>query len=151
MPPNITMQQALVAHPTAPNPGVANRGQKFDASKINNRRFAYNRRLERVRRFVEQHYDEPLPLERVAEVAGLERSYFSRYFHEKIGVCYHDWLHWIRINQAIELMHTREMSVTEIAFAVGYQDLRTFERAFGRCTGQCPTALKKEIQLDLCL
>ncbi len=149
MPHNDVIQQAPVAHPTAPNPGVAGRGQKFDASKINYRRFVYNQRLDRVRRFVEERYDEPLPLDRVAEVAGLERSYFSRYFHEKIGICFHDWLHWIRVNQAIELMNTREMSVTEIAFAVGYQDLRTFERAFDRCTGQCPTAMKKEIQLNL--
>ena len=149
MPQNEALQQAPVAHPTAPKPGVAFRGRKFDASKINYRRFASNRRLERVRRFVEKCFSESLPLERVAEVAGLERSYFSKYFHEKIGVCFHDWLHWIRVNQAIELMNTREMSVTEIAFAVGYQDLRTFERAFDKCKGQCPTAMKKEIQLDL--
>ena len=125
------------------------RNRQFDATAINNRRFTSNARLERVRRFVERHYDEPLPLERVAEVAGLERSYFSKYFHEKVGVCYHDWLHWVRVNEAIDRMNTQELTVTELAYAVGYQDLRTFERAFEKITGQCPNAVKKEIQLEL--
>ncbi len=130
-------------------PGVVTPRQTFDASKINHRRFDYDVRLERVNRFVDQHYADPLPLERVAIVAGLEKSYFSKYFHKKSGVCYHDWLHWIRVNHAIDLMKAHEVSVTEIAFAVGFQDLRTFERAFEKCTGQCPKAMKKKVLLEL--
>jgi len=117
----------------------------FDASKIDDNRFAFDPRLGRVKRFIEQHYSEPLPLGTVAEIAGLEKSYFSRYFHQKIGVCYHDWLHWVRVNHAIQLMNSRDMPVTQIAFAVGYQDLRTFERAFEKCTGDCPNAMKKKV------
>lgn len=133
----------------AVTPDVDTRARTFDASKINHHRFDYDARLDRVNRFVDQHYADPLPLETVASVAGLEKSYFSRYFHQKTGVCYHDWLHWIRVNHAIDLMRSRELSVTEIAFAVGYQDLRTFERAFEKCTGQCPKVIKKKILLEL--
>jgi AraC-like DNA-binding protein len=43
-------------------------------------------------------------------------------------------------------MRSQSLSVTEIAFAVGYRDLRTFERAFGKCTGQCPKVVRKKIQ-----
>ncbi len=121
----------------------------FDATKINDRCFDYDVRLNRVKRFVEQHYSEPLPLSTIAPVAGLEKSYFSRYFHEKIGVCYHDWLHWIRVNHAIELMEKHVFSLTSIVFTVGYQDLRTFERAFEKCTGQCPMAMKKKVLMDM--
>ena len=103
--------------------------------------------MQRVKRFVDEHYADPLPLSRVASVAGLERSYFSRYFHKKSGVCYRDWLNWLRVNRAIDLMNTRDLSITEIGFAVGFRDLRTFERAVDRCTGQCPKALKKRVQL----
>ena len=129
--------------------GVDTRGKTFDSSKINYRRFAYDVRLDRVNRFVDQHYADPLTLEKVANVAGLEKSYFSKYFHKKTGVCYHDWLHWIRVNHAIDLMRSHEATITEIAFAVGYQDLRTFERAFDKCTGQCPKAMKKKVISDL--
>ncbi|GMR17287.1 MAG: hypothetical protein BMS9Abin32_361 [Gammaproteobacteria bacterium] len=132
-----------------PGTDAAIGGRLFDASTIDHRRLAYDTRLERVRLFVEQRYAEPLPLDRVAQVAGLEKSYFSKYFHQKTGVCFHDWLHWIRVGHAIELMRSRELSVTEVAYAVGFQDLRTFERAFTRCTGQCPKTMKKQILADL--
>ena len=108
----------------------------------------YDVRLARLKRFVDRHYADPLPLERAAEVVGLEKTYFSRYFHEKTGICYRDWLHCIRVDRAIELMHARDSTVTEIAFAVGYQDLRTFERAFHKCTGRCPKAVRDQVRWE---
>ena len=149
MPKSDAMMDPSGELPCGITPGVVDRGQAFDASKINYRRIAYDVRLDRVNRFVDQHYADPLTLEKVANVAGLEKSYFSRYFHKKTGVCYHDWLHWIRVNHAIDLMRSHEVTITEIAFAVGYQDLRTFERAFDKCTGQCPKAMKKKVISDL--
>ncbi len=132
--------------PVSPAPVACGLSGPFN---IDSRRFGYDARLRRVKHYVEKRFNEPLPLGRVAQVAGLEKSYFSRYFHKKTGVCYHDWLHCVRVSHAIELMNSQELSVTEIAFAVGYQDLRTFERAFNKFTGLCPKAMKKRLLSDL--
>jgi AraC-like DNA-binding protein len=125
--------------------GTTSREEQFDASKINQKSFVYDNRLNRVKHYVDRHYADRLSLARVASVAGLERSYFSKYFHKKTGVCYHDWLHWIRVSHAIELMQAHNFTITDIAYSVGYRDLRTFERAFEKCTGRCPRTMKKEI------
>lgn len=111
-------------------------------------RWPRDRRLLRVRHFVEGHYTEPLPLERVAAVAGLERSYFSRYFHSKTGVCFHDWLRDLRIVRALALMREEDLTLTQIAFDSGFGDLRTFERACERSTGLCPKAARARLRLD---
>ncbi len=105
--------------------------------------FAEVVRLGRVKRFVEQHYAEPLPLETAARIAGLEKTYFSTFFRQKTGVGYHSWLRWIRVQRAIELMEQRKLSITAIAFEVGFSDLRTFERAFRRFTGDCPKVIQQ--------
>ncbi len=95
------------------------------------------------------HYAEPLSLEIVAGVAGLEKTYFSRFFHEKTGVCYREWLSWFRVARATDLINSRHLTVTEIAFAVGFQDLRTFERSFEKWTGECPRDAKKRHSISL--
>lgn len=95
-------------------------------------------RLARLKRFVDEHYADPLPLEVAARVAGLEKTYFSTFFRRQTGVGYHSWLRWIRIQRALELMQQHQLRVTQIAFEVGFGDLRTFERAFRKCTGSCP-------------
>ena len=57
-----------------------------------------------------------------------------------------DWLAYVRITQAIALMERRNYSITRLGFRVGFNDLRTFERAFKRCTDHTPAAFKKRLR-----
>ena len=102
-------------------------------------------RLGRIKRFVEAHYDEPLSLAAAARLAGLEKTYFCRYFRRKTGIGYRAWLSWIRVERALALLRERKHPITRIALDVGFGDLRTFERAFQRHTGQCAQALRKQL------
>ena len=106
----------------------------------------YYPRLAKVKRYVEAHFSEPLDLEQVARIAGLEKTYFSTYFHQKTGVCFHDWLNSIRVNEAVNLMSHHDLSITEVAMAVGFQELRTFERAVRKHTGYTPQAIKNKLR-----
>jgi transcriptional regulator GlxA family with amidase domain len=110
--------------------------------------FGYYRRLSRVKNFVDLHYSEPLPLRIVACVAGLETSYFSKFFREKVGIRYLEWLSWIRVQHAVALMRTRNVPITELAFAVGFQDVRSFQRAFNKHTGSSPSTIKRHLRPD---
>ena len=116
----------------------------FDPSKINVAAFDYYPPLKRVKRFVDKNYFEDLPLKRVAGVAGLEKTYFSSFFHAKAGVCYRDWLAYTRVERAARLLKEQDCSITETAYNVGFRDLRTFERAFKKCLGKTPQAFKIE-------
>jgi len=113
---------------------------------LNPSAFTYDSRLAKVEQFVLLHYPDPLPLETVARVAGLEKTYFSKYFHEKTGMCYLAWLSWIRVQFAIALVRAADLPITEVAFSVGFQDVRTFERAFTRHVGTSASALRRYLR-----
>lgn len=108
--------------------------------------FIYYQRLQRVREFVNQNYTEEISLKKAAEIAGLEKKYFSTYFREKTGVCFKDWIAEVRVSRAKSMMELQNYNITEIGFAVGFRDLRTFERAFKRCTGMTPRAFKNSVR-----
>lgn len=118
----------------------------FDPERVNLLAFSYYDQLRRVKQYVDQNQAESLPLGKAARIAGLEEKYFSAFFRAKTGVCFKDWLAYVRVARAIELMRARDQTITCIAFAVGFQDLRTFERAFKRCTGVTPVAFKSSIR-----
>lgn len=118
----------------------------FDSHNIDSQIFSYNPRLKKVKKFIDAHFSEHLSLERVSGVAGLERTYFSKFFREKTGICFREWLSAVRVKRAMEIMLARDAPITEIAFEVGFQDLRTFERAVGRCTGLSPKAVKNRLR-----
>lgn len=117
-----------------------------ESRSVNQSAFKYYRRLRRVRRYVYQNYSEPISLAQVADIAALEKKYFSTYFHAKTGICFRDWLTDVRIRHAMELMERDNQSITTIAQDVGYQDLRTFERAFKKWTGMSPRSFKKAVR-----
>jgi AraC-like DNA-binding protein len=112
----------------------------------NGKAFDYYPRLERLREHVEQTYSEPIPLGKAAGIAALEKSYFSSYFHAKVGITFTDWLRQVRVKKAMQLMQARDLSVTEIAYEVGFGDLRSFERAFKKHTRMTPIEFKKSVR-----
>lgn len=121
---------------------LPNRGQ------VNQAAFAYYPRLARVHQYVLANYAGHISLADAAGVAALERNYFSSYFHARVGLRFRDWLSHLRVGRAIELLQTSDLAITGVAFEVGFQDLRTFERAFKKCTGSTPRAFKASVRPD---
>jgi len=106
--------------------------------------FGQNGRLRRLRSFVDEHYPEPIDLDTAARVALMEKCAFSRFFSSQDGVPYINWLTRFRLEQALDLIESRKtVSVTEVAFAVGFSSLRSFQRSFKRYLGVTPFEMKK--------
>jgi len=119
------------------------RGTISKLNGTNGEAFDYYPRLKRLREYVEQSYSEPIPLEKAASIAALEKSYFSSYFRAKVGITFTDWLRQVRVKKAMELMKASDFSITEVAYEAGFEDLRTFGRAFKKHTLMTPTEFKK--------
>ena len=108
--------------------------------------FTYYPRLKKLKNHVDQHFADKISLSVAAEVTGMERKYFSAFFREKTGVCFKDWVAQVRIGRALDMLRAQDVSITCTAFSVGFQDLRTFERTFKRCTGMTPSAYKRKVR-----
>jgi len=115
---------------------------------IDLRAFSNYARLRRVKEYVDQHLSEELSLGLAAEIAGLDADYFAKFFHDKTGLYYSDWLSSVRVLRAIELLKAGDEPVSHIASAVGYEDQETFERAFTRCTSMTPGAFQNFVRPD---
>jgi AraC-like DNA-binding protein len=125
--------------------GIAVRFDTFawKPAEIQEAAFKYYGSLEKIKRHVEENYSLSISLDAAARVACMEATYFSAFFHAKTGVRFRDWLQQVRIGRSMDLMATKDHSVTEVAFAVGYSDLRTFERAFKKIAKVAPRQFKK--------
>ncbi len=112
---------------------------------VNNGAFDYYSRLQRVKEHVDEYYSEEISLEKAAQIAATEKTYFSTFFRKKVGITFTDWLRRLRVAKAIEIMKTRNQTICDTAFEVGFGDLRSFERAFKRYTNLTAGEFKKSI------
>lgn len=130
-----TGAQKLLRGAAQPRPTTLDGRSRFDSRQINEEAFQYYARLDRVRQYIEKNYAEHISLGQAALVAGIERKYFSAFFHQKVGVRFRDWLMWVRVDRAKRLIMRGNYQITQIALETGFNDLRTFERKFKLCTG----------------
>src|SRR5713101_6035419 len=70
----------------------------------NSAAFAYYPRLSAVAEYVGAHLTDHISLAAASEVAGLERKYFSVYFRSKVGISFSEWLRFLRVTRAKNLM-----------------------------------------------
>jgi AraC-like DNA-binding protein len=99
-------------------------------------------RLGEVISFLEEHYDQPIRLKQLADMAHVSPRHLLRTFREATGLTPIEYLLHRRIRKAMELLRTGDRNVTEVAFAVGFSDGNYFSRLFRKITGRCPTDVK---------
>ena len=96
-----------------------------------------------AKQFMEKQYMDNISLEQVASIAGFSPNYFSSQFKQEIGMGFQDYLTMLRINRAKELLRSTNLSISEVCYQVGYQDIRTFNRVFKRVAALRPGEFKK--------
>jgi AraC-like DNA-binding protein len=99
--------------------------------------------LKRVQEYLRQHLELPFPLARAAELAGLEYTYFSEFFHRRVGITFVRWVNALRVSRALELLIDTDLPISEIAARIGYRDERTLQRNFKQLTGHQPKGLRR--------
>ncbi len=91
-----------------------------------------------IKSFMEHNYDKPLKVEDYAYLTGRSLSSFRRDFRDYFGTTPNKWLRQQRLQQAIAMLDAGEMSVTELSYAVGYDNISYFIREFRKVTGLSP-------------
>ena len=94
--------------------------------------------IKRVLDYVEEHFPEKITLRSASKVAVLEATYFSALFHQIVGITFSEWLQYVRVRRALRIMNEEDCTISEIAYAVGFSNLRTFERTFKKWTNMNP-------------
>ena len=93
----------------------------------------------KAREFIGEHHREHLALTDVAHAVNMSTFYFCKTFKKTTGLTYTDYLAHFRIEKARELLAEPNMRISEIAFEVGFQTLKHFNRTFRRLLGKSPS------------
>ena len=79
---------------------------------------------------------------------GMSDSYFSRYFKGATGITFSQYLNYLRVEHAVEMLQTeKDASMTEIADRCGFGTIRSFNRVFRATTGYSPRELPAEYRM----
>ena len=97
--------------------------------------------------YISQHFSDPnLMLQDVARAVNMSNSRFSTVFSQQSGQTFTDYLVYLRINKAKELLRGTMTKSMQIAKEVGYNDAHYFSYIFKKNTGLTPSDYRAQYQ-----
>lgn len=101
--------------------------------------------LKEVLRYIDQNYTEPISLDTLAQIAGLNSKYFCHYFRMMTQRTPTDYINYYRIECACQKLASSKEAVIDIAFSCGFNDVSYFIKMFKKYKGLTPKQYAKQL------
>lgn len=100
--------------------------------------------LRLIREYIEENYNKDIRLDFLSLKYGISKYYLSHMFKEQYGTSVNNYIINMRITKAKHLLRFSDLSTTEIANRVGYEDVNYFIRSFKKVENITPGEYKKK-------
>lgn len=96
-----------------------------------------------VIQYINNHIEEELNLEELAEKYHVSDRYIRKYFNKYLGMNCTKYISMLRISKAKELLWNSNKSITEIAMLTGFNSSQYFSRVFHKYMNMTPAAYRE--------
>ena len=100
-------------------------------------------KLKNVLSYMRNNYDKQISLNDMAIAAGMSPKYFCYFFRDMTGKTPVEYLNGYRIEKASKKLLNTDLSITDIAYLCGFNDLSYFIKTFKSIKNITPTKFRK--------
>lgn len=105
-----------------------------------------SRRVQKVQTYIDEHFKNSIRLEDLARLVGMSPAAFSKFFKLRTGKTLSDYILDIRIGHTIRLLVDSSMSVSEICYECGFNNISNFNRIFKKKKDCSPSEFRANYQ-----
>lgn len=102
--------------------------------------------IQKICKYLEEHYNEDISLEEAASIIGFSPFYFTKLMKEHMNMSYVDYITSLRVEKAKQLLEKTDMTVKDVGITVGYENANYFTRVFKRIEGITPSQYKRKFE-----
>lgn len=103
----------------------------------------YKQAMNDALNYMRTNYQNKIYLEEVCRIATMSPTYFSYVFKQITGRTFTEYLNYLRIMKAKELLNSSNKTVSAISYEVGFNDPAYFDRVFKKEVGMSPGKFRK--------
>jgi AraC-like DNA-binding protein len=98
-----------------------------------------------LKEFIHLNYDQPISLEKLADLAGVSKVHVIRTFEQATGQTPIRYLWKYRISRGMEMLRNTGLTVEEVAYKCGFKSVFHFSRSFKEVSGFAPNHYRKQV------
>ena len=103
--------------------------------------------LIKITRYIEENYTFQITLQSLASHFSLSKQYIMRLFREQFGMTVTHYINEVKLRKSLDLLTFHSLSVSEVAYAVGFSSLYYFDRVFKKTYALTPSEYQKRHRL----
>lgn len=96
-------------------------------------------RIIKILTYISKYYSEPISLTDIADKIGMNKSAFCRFFKEKTSKSCIEYINELKVSYACKLLREGRLSISQICYEVGFNNISNFNRQFKKITGFTPS------------
>lgn len=101
-------------------------------------------RINDIYAFALKSFKRKIMLDEIADIAGMSRNAFCRYFKSRTGKTFSQFLIELRVGHACKLLIENNLNVKQICYESGFHNFAGFHKYFKQYTGRSPLNYQKE-------
>lgn len=106
--------------------------------------------ISRIIEYAYMNMHQPITVKSITKEFCIDDEQLNLMFQSYCGLSFKDFLNSMRIHIASQLLEYKDLTVTQIAFDVGFESQRTFNRTFRRIMGTTPTEFRQNARAVSC-
>ena len=96
--------------------------------------------------YVLHHFNENISLTSLARQVKCSPEYLGKKFRKSVGLGVSDYLAYVRIDRARSMLEKESLTLSEIAYRLGFCDPAHFSKTFQKITGVLPSNFRKHVR-----
>ncbi len=117
------------------------------AEYIKSRFSSNNKRIEIIHDYLMKNYREEINLKNLSSLVNLTEGSLCRFFKENMGLTIIEYLNKIKIDYSCELLKNLDLSILEVCYDSGYNNLSHFNKQFKKFTSVSPKEYRRKYSL----
>ena len=109
----------------------------------NNLSINESERVNQIHNFIKENYQRQVSLNEIADLVAMSKETFCRFFKKTFNKTFFTYLNEYKINLASKMLIDTDLSVSEIGFRIGYNNLTFFHRQFHKFMNMSPSKYRK--------
>jgi AraC-like DNA-binding protein len=102
--------------------------------------------VELAKEFIRKNFTRKIGVDDIAKNVFTSQYHFSRIFKKHTSYSPYQYLIYVRLQQAMQLMYQKELSITEISFRSGFSSVDYFSAAFAKKYKLSPSGYRKTLR-----
>lgn len=111
---------------------------------VNRDSFENSDKIKKVYEYVQENFDKKITLEEVSGLVNMSQVSFNRFMKKRTGKTFVDYVNDVRIGHASIRLIEKDVSISEIAFNCGFNNIANFNRVFKKSKKCTPSQYKND-------